>query len=43
VCKARKDAGGARKARDDVRDVWRALPSFQRRKQLGWYVRSWFV
>jgi tetratricopeptide (TPR) repeat protein len=43
VCKARKDADGARKARDDLRDVWRTLPSFQRRKQLGWYMRSLFV
>jgi len=43
VCKARKDADGTRKARDDLRDVWRTLPSFQRRKQLGWYVRSLFV
>lgn len=43
VCKARKDSEGARKARDDLRDVWRTLPSFQRRKQLGWYMRSLFV
>ena len=43
VCKARKDSAGTRRARDDLRDVWRTLPSFQRRKQFGWYVRSLFV
>jgi tetratricopeptide (TPR) repeat protein len=43
VGKARKDADGTRKARDELRHVWRTLPSFQRRKQLGWYVRSLFV
>ena len=40
VCKARNDAEGMRKAQSDLRDVWRALPSYQRRKQLGWYLRS---
>jgi tetratricopeptide (TPR) repeat protein len=40
VCKARKDDAGARQARRDLRDAWRSLPSFQRRKQLGWYVRA---
>jgi len=43
VCKARKDADATRKARDDLREVWQTLPSFQRRRQLGWYVRSLFV
>jgi tetratricopeptide (TPR) repeat protein len=42
VCKARKDVEGMRKAQSDLRDVWRALPSYQRRKQLGWYLRSLF-
>jgi len=40
VCKARNDAEGLRKAQSDLRDVWRALPSYQRRKQFGWYLRS---
>jgi tetratricopeptide (TPR) repeat protein len=43
VCKARKDADGARKMKEDLRDVWRTLPSFQRRAQLGWYLRSLFL
>jgi len=42
VCKARNDVEGTRKARADLRDVWRALPSYQRRKQLGWYLRALF-
>jgi tetratricopeptide (TPR) repeat protein len=40
VCKARKDTDGMRRASADLRDVWRSLPSYQRRKQFGWYVRS---
>ena len=40
VRKARKDDDGARQARLELREVWRALPSFQRRKQLGWYLRA---
>jgi len=40
VCKARKDADGMRRAATDLREVWRALPAYQRRKQFGWYVRS---
>ena len=40
VCKARNDAEGLRKAQSDLREVWRALPSYQRRKQFGWYLRS---
>jgi hypothetical protein len=43
VCKARKDADGTRKAVADLRDVWRSLPSYQRRRQFGWYARSLFV
>jgi tetratricopeptide (TPR) repeat protein len=43
VCKARKDAAGARQAADDLRSVWRSLPSYQRRRQFGWYIRSLFV
>ena len=42
VCKARKDDEGARKALADLRGVWRLLPSYQRRKELGWYIRSFF-
>ena len=37
---ARKDAAGRRAAVRDLLEVWRALPSFQRRHQLGWYVRA---
>jgi len=37
---ARKDADGRRDAVRDLREVWRALPSFQRRHQLGWYLRA---
>ena len=40
VCKARKDASGEQKAKADLKDVWRALPGYQRRKQVGWYLRS---
>jgi tetratricopeptide (TPR) repeat protein len=40
VCKARKDTSGAGKAQADLREVWRSLPGYQRRKQLGWYLRS---
>jgi len=42
VCKARKDDEGARKAQADLRDVWRSLPAYQRRRQFGWYLRSLF-
>ena len=34
VCKARKDAAGEQTAKADLRDVWRTLPGYQRRKQL---------
>ena len=40
VCKARGDAAGMARARADLKEVWRSLPSFQRRRQLGWYLRS---
>ena len=40
VCKARKDSDGAQKAQAELKDAWRALPGYQRRKQLGWYLRS---
>jgi tetratricopeptide (TPR) repeat protein len=40
VRKARNDAAGAEKARADLRDVWHLLPTFQRRLQLGWYLRA---
>jgi len=33
---------GARKAQADLKDVWRSLPPYQRRRQLGWYLRSLF-
>jgi hypothetical protein len=36
VREARKDDDGARQARRELREVWGTLPSFQRRKQLGW-------
>ena len=42
VCKARNDADGEQTAKADLRHVWRTLPGYQRRKQLGWYLRSWF-
>jgi tetratricopeptide (TPR) repeat protein len=42
VCKARNDAEGVRKAQSDLRDVWRSLPAYQRRRQFGWYLRSLF-
>ncbi len=37
---ARKDDAGRRDAVRELRDLWRALPSFQRRHQLGWYLRA---
>jgi len=40
VCKARNDASGMQRAREDLKDVWRSLPGYQRRRQLGWYLRS---
>jgi tetratricopeptide (TPR) repeat protein len=42
VRKVRGDAAGAKQAIAELRDTWRALPSFQRRKQLGWYLKSLF-
>jgi hypothetical protein len=43
IRKARKDEPGARQARQELRDVWRTLPAYQRRKQLGWYLRALVV
>jgi tetratricopeptide (TPR) repeat protein len=40
VCRTRKDTAGAQKAKADLRDAWRSLPGYQRRKQFGWYLRS---
>lgn len=40
VRKARRDPEGLARARQELRDAWRTLPSFQRRHQLGWYLRS---
>jgi tetratricopeptide (TPR) repeat protein len=40
ICKARRDAPGLARARQELRDAWHTLPSFQRRNQLGWYLRS---
>jgi tetratricopeptide (TPR) repeat protein len=37
---ARKDTEGRRDAVRELREVWRALPPFQRRNQLGWYLRA---
>jgi tetratricopeptide (TPR) repeat protein len=43
VRKAKGDLAGAKQALADLRDTWRTLPSFQRRQQLGWYLRSRFA
>jgi tetratricopeptide (TPR) repeat protein len=43
VRKAKGDAAGAKQALAELRDTWRTLPSFQRRQQLGWYLRSRFA
>lgn len=43
VRKARRDADGLASARRELREAWRTLPSFQRRHQLGWYLRSLVV
>jgi tetratricopeptide (TPR) repeat protein len=40
VRKARRDEAGAAKAGAEARDVWHTLHGFQRRKQLGWYLRA---
>jgi tetratricopeptide (TPR) repeat protein len=40
VRKSRGDAPGATQAKRELREVWRTLPSYQRRNQLGWYLRS---
>jgi hypothetical protein len=37
---ARKDDAGRLDTVRDLRNLWRALPSFQRRNQLGWYLRA---
>ena len=37
---ARGNATGASSARAEARDVWHVLHAFQRRKQLGWYLRA---
>jgi len=42
VCNARKEVDGEQKTKADLRDAWRTLPGCQRRKQLGWYLRSLF-
>jgi hypothetical protein len=36
----RKDDAGRQDVVRDLRDLWRTLPSFQRRNQLGWYLRA---
>jgi hypothetical protein len=40
IRKARGDAPGAKQAIAELRDTWGTLPSFQRRKQLGWYLKA---
>ncbi len=39
----RKDAAGAAKWRREALDTYRALPGFQRRKQLVWWLRARFA
>jgi tetratricopeptide (TPR) repeat protein len=43
IRRARKDREGAARAVRELRQVWRSLPPFQRRNQIGWYVRALFV
>jgi tetratricopeptide (TPR) repeat protein len=40
VRRARKDDAGAARAKAELEDVWHLLHGFQRRRQLGWYVRA---
>jgi hypothetical protein len=42
VHRAKGDAAGVARARAEARDVWHVLHGFQRRKQLGWYLRTRF-
>jgi hypothetical protein len=39
--KRRGDAVGASKALEQARQLYRQLPGFQRRHQIGWYLRVW--
>ncbi len=38
--RGRGDAAGARAALDEAKKVYGELPGFQRRRQLGWYLRA---
>jgi tetratricopeptide (TPR) repeat protein len=40
TCERAKDADSAKKWRQEALDTYRALPGFQRRKQLVWWVRA---
>ena len=36
-----KETEGAQKSLDEAFSTWRQLPGFQRRKQVGWWLRAW--
>ncbi len=39
--RAAKDGAAFGRALDEAFDTWRQVPGFQRRKQLGWWLRAW--
>ncbi|HUJ58208.1 MAG TPA: tetratricopeptide repeat protein [Kofleriaceae bacterium] len=40
ACERNRDDAGAKRWRGEALDTYRALPPFQRRKQLGWWLRA---
>jgi tetratricopeptide (TPR) repeat protein len=43
IRRKRGDAAGAREALQKARHTWHELPGFMRRKQFGWWLRTWFA
>lgn len=43
LCHRAKDVEGAKQWRDEALATYRALPGYQRRKQLAWWLRARFV
>jgi tetratricopeptide (TPR) repeat protein len=43
ACERAKDTAGAKKWRDEALATYRQLPGYQRRKQLGWWLRARFA
>lgn len=41
ACHAAKDEAGAKKALAEALSTWSQIPSYKRRKELGWWLRAW--